>query len=115
MDECHVLKDSEIGGGPPEECRRDPEQESSCERDFRGMCRSEATSKGEGRNPKFVVDADELSVKVGQKNVAMSDLGPEIDAFVVVILEGIDAARLRDGEGFSRTGGWIVNEFSTAD
>jgi len=68
-----------------------------------------------GEESEFVVDADELRVKVGQKNVAMSDLGPEIDAFVVVILEGIDAARLRDGEGFSRSGGWIVNEFSYAD
>jgi len=50
-DERHVLKDSGIGGGPPKECSRYSEQESSCARDSRGMCWSEATSKGEGRNP----------------------------------------------------------------
>ena len=39
-------------------------------------------------------------MKVGRKNVVMSDLGPEIDAFVVVVLGGIDAARIK---GWGRT------------
>lgn len=39
--------------------------------------------------------------------MVMSDLGLETDAFVVVVLGGIDAARVK-GWGFSRSGGWIV-------